>query len=238
MRRLCLVFLCTLFAVPILSFAKDPADYPLSVHILHTQWNRDRYGIHHGWGRGNVKEGDLIRGFEFTYDGCEPIHETVSPEKYPGKWKKPQREVELLIAEVGEVKQYETCKLKTTLIEGVYMRGPGGITALTQEQFKAWRARRQQGAPYSVYPSDTPSTTAGVPLPTSTTRLTLSSTPEGADIEVDGKFLGNTPSALTVTSGDHQITIRKKGYKEWSRKMTIVTGSVNVIADLEQSTAP
>ena len=40
-----------------------------------------------------------------------------------------------------------------------------------------------------------------------TTELDLSSTPAAADITVDGKFVGNTPSTLTVPAGDHAISI-------------------------------
>jgi plastocyanin len=66
--------------------------------------------------------------------------------------------------------------------------------------------------------------------------LEFSSNPAGADIEVDGNFVGTTPSSITVAPGDHAITIRKNGYKSWERKMKTSSGNVKVVAALEQET--
>lgn len=48
-----------------------------------------------------------------------------------------------------------------------------------------------------------------------TTKLSIPSTPAGADIEVDGGFVGNTPSMIEVSPGDHTVTVSKSGYKSW-----------------------
>jgi hypothetical protein len=66
--------------------------------------------------------------------------------------------------------------------------------------------------------------------------LEFISNPAGADIEVDGSFVGTTPSSITVSPGDHAVTIRKAGYKAWERRMKTSSGSVKVVADLEQET--
>ncbi len=63
--------------------------------------------------------------------------------------------------------------------------------------------------------------------------LKVSSDPAGADIEIDGNFVGNTPSTVNVATGQHQISIKKSGFKPWDRKMTISGGEVNVNATLE-----
>ena len=63
--------------------------------------------------------------------------------------------------------------------------------------------------------------------------LQVSSDPAGADIEIDGNFVGNTPSTVNVATGQHQISIKKSGFKPWDRKMTISGGEVNVNATLE-----
>jgi len=67
--------------------------------------------------------------------------------------------------------------------------------------------------------------------------LELTSNPTGADIEIDGNFVGNTPSSLTVEPGDHAIKISKAGYKPWERKMKASTGNVKITAELEQDPA-
>jgi hypothetical protein len=56
-------------------------------------------------------------------------------------------------------------------------------------------------------------------------KIQLESNPTGADIEIDGRFVGNTPSDVQVPEGDHIITAKKVGFKDWKREMTISGGS-------------
>ena len=66
--------------------------------------------------------------------------------------------------------------------------------------------------------------------------VTINSTPEGADITVDGKFLGDTPSTARLPSGDRVILIEKAGYKPWKRTLTLTEGgTVMLDATLESS---
>ena len=50
------------------------------------------------------------------------------------------------------------------------------------------------------------------------------SAPDGADISVDGKFVGNTPSTVRLQPGDHKITIDKSGFKPWERTVSVSPG--------------
>ena len=68
---------------------------------------------------------------------------------------------------------------------------------------------------------------------TSATKISVISTPAGADIEVDGGFVGNTPSVIEVASGEHAITVSKNGYKSWERKLKANGGNVNLNVELE-----
>jgi PEGA domain len=68
---------------------------------------------------------------------------------------------------------------------------------------------------------------------TNLTKLFVASNPSGADIEIDGAFMGNTPSTLDVTAGDHTITVSKNGYKNWERKLKASGGNVNLNVELE-----
>jgi hypothetical protein len=63
--------------------------------------------------------------------------------------------------------------------------------------------------------------------------LTVTSTPPGADIEINGSFVGNTPSTIEVELGDQTIVISKKGCQSWSRKLKVTGGNVNLNADLD-----
>ena len=66
------------------------------------------------------------------------------------------------------------------------------------------------------------------------TSLSVDSIPAGADIEVDGNFVGSTPSAVPVLLGNHEITVHKKGYSTWNRRMNIAGGTIHLTAELER----
>ncbi len=67
----------------------------------------------------------------------------------------------------------------------------------------------------------------------SETRIMVASTPDGADIAVDGSFVGNTPSTVNLPEGDHTVTVTKNGYKAWERKIKSMGGNVRLNAELE-----
>jgi hypothetical protein len=81
-----------------------------------------------------------------------------------------------------------------------------------------------------------PQTDAASPTTNSTSaKLQMESNPSGADIEIDGSFVGNTPSDVQVPDGEHTITVKKSGFKDWERKMKVTGGSsVHLNAELER----
>ena len=78
---------------------------------------------------------------------------------------------------------------------------------------------------------------APAPAATPTTaKLSVASTPDGADIEVDGSFVGNTPSDIDVPAGDHTVTVKKSSFQTWEKKLKVSSGSnVHLKAELEKS---
>jgi hypothetical protein len=74
---------------------------------------------------------------------------------------------------------------------------------------------------------------SSAPASTDQARVQVSSTPDGADIEVDGSFVGNTPSTVGVSAGQHKLSVKKSGFKPWERSITVSTGQVSVNATLE-----
>jgi len=67
-------------------------------------------------------------------------------------------------------------------------------------------------------------------------KISVASIPDGADIEVDGSFVGNTPSDIDVADGEHTISVQKTGFKPWQRKLKINNGSsIHLKAELEKS---
>jgi hypothetical protein len=64
--------------------------------------------------------------------------------------------------------------------------------------------------------------------------VSVESNVTGADIEVDGSFVGSTPSKVEVIPGSHAITVKKKGYQTWTRTMNVSGTGAKINADLEQ----
>jgi PEGA domain len=79
--------------------------------------------------------------------------------------------------------------------------------------------------------TDPPTPAAAVP---SFGSVQLNSTPDGAEVYVDGAFVGNAPATLKLAPGQHMIRVMQSGYKEWSREVTVQTGSeAHLTATLE-----
>lgn len=67
--------------------------------------------------------------------------------------------------------------------------------------------------------------------------IQVDSIPPGADIEVNGKFSGSTPSILTLPPGELRIVVRKAGHREWVRALGLTGGdSLTLRAELEADT--
>jgi hypothetical protein len=130
-----------LFSVSLLA-GKNLADYPLQIQVIESHWQRHRYnGIENvdGWGRGDVRDGDSIRGFDFTYSSIEPFHRTVGEAHYLAKWKKESLRMEMLVGEIGSADKYQTFDLKTSLREDVYVPGPDGAVAISQQEYQEYK---------------------------------------------------------------------------------------------------
>ncbi len=68
-----------------------------------------------------------------------------------------------------------------------------------------------------------------------TASVVVKSTPDGAEITIGDKFVGNTPSTLLLKAGDHVISISKSGFALWKRTITLSPGSdITIDAALEK----
>jgi hypothetical protein len=225
------------FLIPILVLApavaltaKDAADYPLRVELLGNNWHsyrpypyrepeNFRYRV---TGRGNVGDGPTLHAIEFTYDCAMHVRLTLPNQIYLAKWRKPQLQLEVLVPENGKEGKYQTCEMQTTVREGVYVRTGQGLIEISQDDYKA-----RKPAP------DTAAGPQGQEPSTAISKLSVTSHPDGAEIEVDGELMGTTPSVLDLSVGEHTIVLRKTGYKPWQRKMRVVTGEIKLNGDLE-----
>src|ERR1051325_3427548 len=101
MRRYFIGF--AFLALATLSFAdkKNLADYPLRVHIF----GRNETTFYHmrvaenakGEGRANLFENGQARGIDFQFNCSDRLPTSSGFETFPARWKKPNRELEVLI---------------------------------------------------------------------------------------------------------------------------------------------
>ena len=75
-----------------------------------------------------------------------------------------------------------------------------------------------------------PAVVAVVPTTESKANLLITSHPDGVDIEIDGKFVGNTPTQIKVLVGDHTVRLSRENLAIWEKKIHINEGDVTINA--------
>ena len=63
-------------------------------------------------------------------------------------------------------------------------------------------------------------------VPAEKVKCSFTSTPPGAEITVDGSYVGNTPSEIGLSTGTHVVVISMVGFAEWKRELTVASDSV------------
>jgi hypothetical protein len=99
-------------------------------------------------------------------------------------------------------------------------------------------------APRQSSPTPTPAPSVGsvegtmreaVPQKVEKVKCNFSSTPPGAEITLDGRYMGSTPSEIPVSTGTHVVIFSLPGFAEWKRELTVEAGSVvNVTASMQK----
>jgi hypothetical protein len=59
--------------------------------------------------------------------------------------------------------------------------------------------------------------------------VTVTSTPPGADILVNGAYSGSTPSTLKLDPGQYSISVEKQGLAPWQRSVTVTDSSALIL---------
>ena len=109
-----------------------------------------------------------------------------------------------------------------------------GITAYTEGNFLF-----DSNNLLPVKDNQTAMNTAQMPNPkaSDSSSISIKSAIDGAEILIDGKFAGNTPSTLVLKSGEHTISVKKEGYATWERTITVNAGS-NITLDANLNKIP
>ncbi len=69
-------------------------------------------------------------------------------------------------------------------------------------------------------------------------KCNFSSTPAGAEITLDGKYVGSTPSEIAVSTGTHLVVISMVGFTQWKRELTVLPGSELTVSATLQKEQP
>ena len=52
-------------------------------------------------------------------------------------------------------------------------------------------------------------------------KCSFTSDPAGAEIAIDGRYVGSTPSDLSLTVGKHDVVISLSGFAQWKRELVV-----------------
>ncbi len=137
---------------------------------------------------------------------------------------------------LSAVKQSDTA-FETGGIPGLFKHPERKATKEFWKNLETELLNKNQASSADVAPDSYPSATAQSNQTSKTPELvtvTVKSDPDGAEITVDGKFVGSTPSTLRLVPGEHAVRVEKSGYKAWQRTLGISAGgSVSINPALE-----
>jgi len=67
-------------------------------------------------------------------------------------------------------------------------------------------------------------------------KCNFTSTPSGAEIMLDGSYVGNAPSTIAIGPGKHLVVLAMPGFAKWKRELLVSAGSdVDVSATLQKT---
>ena len=110
--------------------------------------------------------------------------------------------------------------------------GPAESPAATPAQSPA-----QPPAPAVVHADPAPVAAPAAVTPQASVKCSFASTPSGAEVTLDGKYVGSTPSVVGLSTGTHVVQISLPGFAQWKRELTISPGSeltVNAVLEKEK----
>ena len=116
---------------------------------------------------------------------------------------------------------------------------PVPVAATTVQPAEAPPPSHEAAAPEPNTPDSAPSdgapygADAAVEAAPTSTEIAFSSSPDGAEIDLDGRFMGNTPSTIGVPGGEHTVRISKPGFRTYEKQLHTTGGTISLHADLQ-----
>lgn len=110
---------------------------------------------------------------------------------------------------------------------------PAGIAVQTVKQPEEPKETAQ---PATATGATTPAPTPVALVSEGTESMAIASTPDGAEVYLDGSLVGNASATLKLKPGKHTITCKLAGYKDWTREINAEAGAeAHLNAALEKS---
>jgi hypothetical protein len=158
---------------------------------------------------------------ESRYSRCIPL---PKGESFDAK-----REKHGLAVYYVDDKGRERKQLYTLVASDAKAGQPAAAAAVATQPVPAATAPRQSSpapapAPSAPVPSGG-SVQAAPPEKVEKVKCNFSSTPAGAEITLDGKYVGSTPSEIELVTGTHVIVFSMPGFIQWKRDLTVLPGS-------------
>ena len=124
----------------------------------------------------------------------------------------------------GEVIGLATKKLLISLDGTTPLQGIGYALS-ARDLIAVLKNLYPKGAPLGAVTVAAKGEVAAVGDEVGTAAVTVRSEPSGADIYVDGNFVGQTPSTFRLASGKHQFDVRLAHHSSWQKDFTLLKGS-------------
>jgi hypothetical protein len=113
-----------------------------------------------------------------------------------------------------------------TLVASDAAGQPAAAAVATQPVPAAAAPRQSSPAPAPSAPVPAVgSAEAAPPGKVEKVKCNFSSTPAGAEITLDGKYVGSTPSEIELVTGTHVVVFSMPGFAQWKRDLTVLSGS-------------
>ena len=190
-------------------------------------------------GRGDRTKSNLyslgIRGKQFRYV------EGILPEGFPSHDTMTNHDVRNLQARGAQVIVLDSSYTSDDLKEA--RANCRGETDKTPDQAELKRPPAPATGAIANTPARTPETPAPMTEDSASSAggmdaalLDVSSSPTEADVYVDERFSGRTPSTIILKPGNYKIAIKKIGFVVWQKKFKLAGGRILVDADLVPKT--
>ena len=124
-----------------------------------------------------------------------------------------------------------------TLVDTDGKTGPPVTAAAVATQPAPAAATARQSSPAPA-PSAVPAQQVPPEKVSEKIKCNFSSTPAGAEITLDGKYVGSTPSEIAVSTGTHLVVFSIGGFTQWKRELTVLPGSELTVSAILQKEQP